>query len=1225
MKKKLSKRGKKILAVVLALIVACSVLPGTSLTGNLSVFADEGDTTELTEAMFTCSSTMLEYTGDVIANPVSVASGNSLTEGTDYTCAITYSDDAASAYVAADEIKNVGYYKIIMTGMGSYAGTVAFDVTVAQSIADYTIQITGTESDADGLPSVGVISTDSQTTLVQGEDYTVTFYQGSDEVTALTDGTIYTLTVSGTGLYTGEITKTYKQEDASEYDTAAPYILTPDTGAALFGYYYNGAVTVALSSSQTGTGYLLCGSANGSADISANAAAVSSVACNAEGTNYFYLTDDSSARDQIYCYRVLVDSTAPTLRASLDDQGEWAQSKTIDIAASDSTSGLYGGYVYYAVGTNVLSVDSSATVTETQINDALNAGTLLTAAVSQGSAEIVITDYLDETGTTYYIYAIDNAGNVTAASVGVSRIDPDAPEITVDSDYAENGGFKSSYWKSGSALEIGFTVADDTVSGASSLGSVKVQKLSGSDYADCGSDDAIVAWDSTVQKYILTLYTEGTYRIVVTDEAGNAYTSGAFDVQQDSSAPEVSVDAAVNDAGYTVTDGSGNYCFADGGSLTLTLTVTDTVGESDTTQSDVTVSATVNGTTTDYALQDLLTDPGMFAEVTDNGDDTYTLKYQVAETGTVSISAADEINEAAEISVSAKKYDDEPTVTLGYGSDSDPKSVEDDSGTTIDYFNSTSIASLDILADITDGAGIAEIAYKITSSTDEFFDESGSKTYADVDSDVTYGQENTEFQDQSLADLSSVSTILTGLDDGSYTVTYTVTNVLGYKATEEISFSVDTAAPDKNIYVSYTSDSDVADASEYYNSGMGGAVSRLIDTLTARIFGKTNVYFTLYVKDDADGAVVSGINEDALIKDGNITLVSDVDSGVALTVNADSVTTARVDLTVDDTEMSGTYTMVRGVISTTSEDELDSLNHIKIVSVNDMAGNSLKDISGKPILGTENVVLDNVHPDVSVTYPAYNESDGVLYYYSPDSESPYYEEIVLTYTEKYFAKNLDENGDMILPSIQVSTDGGSSYGDVSETESAAKDVPYVEWSGVSDGTLTATLYLPYSSDTDGGEIEYLIQTSYSDGSGNVLTNISGEMMLVDEDTGLYQSETLALDNEVPMLVSYEISGTTQYQVDGVPVYMNVDGDDVTLTWVINDNDEYWDASRMTLTIRNKTTGTDSVNINGDDASVEWDKDGKADERLHTAEYTFDGDTDPANYEVVISYTDYAGN
>ncbi len=1146
MKKKLSNRGKKILAVVLALVVACSVLPNTSLFGDRSVFAageDEGETKE-----------------------------------------------------AATEL--------------------------TEDITDYTLRITGSENNC--LPTVGVISADNQT-LVLDEDYTFSFYSDSDEAAAIEDGTYYTLTVSGAGLYTGEITKQYYQEDASADNSATFYILTPGTDVALFGSWYNGEVTASLRNSEPGSGYFLYDSADGYADISADASAASAVTCDAEGSNYFYLTNDSGKRDQIYCYRVLVDSAAPMLSAGLDVKGEWTQSKTIEITASDSMSGLYEGYVYYAAGTNVLSIDSSGKVTETQITDAQNDGTLTAVTVSEdGSAEIYITDALDETGTTYYIYAIDNAGNVTAASVDVSKIDTSAPEITVDTDYAgEDGGFQDTYWRSGDALTISFAVTDDTVSDESLLGSVTVQKLSDGSYNDCDSSVTSVAWNSTDQKYVLTLNTEGSYRIVVTDKAGNSYTSGAFEVKQDSSAPTVSVDAE-NDAGYTVTDADGNYCFAN--SLTVTLTVTDEAGESDTAQSDVTVSVTVGSTTTEYeyALQTLLTDAGVFTSVTDNEDGTYTLLYEMTESGSVSFSVADEINAAAEISVSAKNYEDEPSVELDYASGSEPTQVTE-SGATIDYFNSESIEDLDILANITDGSGIVSIAYEITTGTDESFDGSGSETYGIS----VYGQEDyTSFTDQSLAVLTGDDDILTGLDDGSYTVTYTVTNVLGNTATASISISVDTAAPDGDIYVACTSDSDVTDASDYYSSGLGGTVRRLINTLTERIFGKTNVYFTFYLK-DADGDVVSGIDADTLIADGNITLDSDVDSGVTLTVNEDSVTTAEVDLTVDDAEMSGTYTMIRGVISTTSEDELDSLNHILIQKVDDMAGNSLTEIDGAAILGTESVILDNVHPDVSVSYPAYNESDGDNYYYSPDSDDQSYEEIVLTYTEKYFEENLDDDDEMILPFIQVSTDGGENYTEVSGTESEAKDAPYVKWdeTDVSDGTLTATLYLPYSTGTDGGEIEYLIQTSYTDGSGNVLTRVTDDgMSSIDEDIGLYQSETLVLDNEVPMLVYYEISGTTLYQVDGVDVYQNDEmDDDVTLDWVINDNDEYWDASRVTLTIRNKITGNNSVEISGDDASIEWDSDGQRDERQHTAVYTFDGDTDPANYEVVISYTDYAQN
>jgi len=946
---------------------------------------------------------------------------------------------------------------------------------------------------------------------------------------------------------------------------------------------------------------------------------------------------------------------------------------------------------------------------------------------------------------TYYIYAIDNAGNVTAASVDVSKIDTSAPEITVDTDYAgEDGGFQDTYWRSGDALTISFAVTDDTVSlsDESLLGSVTVQKLSDGSYNDCDSSVTSVAWNSTDQKYVLTLNTEGSYRIVVTDKAGNSYTSGAFEVKQDSSAPTVSVDAE-NDAGYTVTDADGNYCFAN--SLTVTLTVTDEAGESDTAQSDVTVSVTVGSTTTEYeyALQTLLTDAGVFTSVTDNEDGTYTLLYEMTESGSVSFSVADEINAADEISVSAKNYEDEPSVELDYASGSEPTQVTE-SEATIDYFNSESIEDLDILANITDGSGIVSIAYEITAGTDESFDGSGSETYGIS----VYGQEDyTSFTDQSLAVLAGDDDILTGLDDGSYTVTYTVTNVLGNTATASISFSVDTAAPAVDLaYGTYSAESGFTEADpsascddddySYYNETNGTwlqvcvqdeniryaeVLDYLIDSLTATdingddITEDTAAYqylqammeqnaslavrgtLMLYIPltDDAyydlDAGTVTDLaqnvsgtvaeqhictdytmpEDDILVEYAtdigtgfedtfhglalyreylfgresmDVTLyIRDNLSGVqtiSYQYDGTAAKTAERDGELVDYKGDGNlyakFTLSLPVTAYSEGDDIQINENLIVSVITDRAGNvRTENGTAAAYTGDTDLIIDNVNSDVQVAYPASDDDGSYENYYFYSQDGTQSDEVVtLVYTERYFMENVETDADgyavytdgemsPIYPVISVEMNGETII--VSETESDMQ--PYVKWYDydTSDYTIKADLHLPYSTDADGAEIEYVIETEYTDGSGNVLVRNTADSFSTILEDGVYRSETLVLDNKAPELLSYTISGTTDREVDGVPVYRSVDGDNVTMTWVIDDNDKYWNPSDLTFTIRNVTTGEVSVQISGDDASIEWDPDDQAGERMHTGEYTFDGDADPANYYVTVSYADRAAN
>lgn len=75
--------------------------------------------------------TTFSYTGSAISvNPVITYYGWTLEEGTDYTIGLTYSETESGTYESASEINNVGYYKMTITGINNYGGSIDYSIHV---------------------------------------------------------------------------------------------------------------------------------------------------------------------------------------------------------------------------------------------------------------------------------------------------------------------------------------------------------------------------------------------------------------------------------------------------------------------------------------------------------------------------------------------------------------------------------------------------------------------------------------------------------------------------------------------------------------------------------------------------------------------------------------------------------------------------------------------------------------------------------------------------------------------------------------------------------------------------------------------------------------------------------------------------------------------------------------------------------------------------------------
>lgn len=374
------------------------------------------------------------------------------------------------------------------------------------------------------------------------------------------------------------------------------------------------------------------------------------------------------------------------------------------------------------------------------------------------------------------------------------------------------------------------------------------------------------------------------------------------------------------------------------------------------------------------------------------------------------------------------------------------------------------------------------------------------------------------------------------------------------------------------------------------------------EKLYERLFVKKKIQVTLYLQDK-----ISGVKEISYQYGGKI---------------YDPVQ-------VSGSSEDGSYDVVR------FELEGECADTLKIVKIADRAGNFVN-CDTKPELpekgqGTSLLVIDGTAPTLSVVYAdCKGKEDREKRYYSP-TEGQTYEEVILTFAEQYLDKNVDmETGMVILPEVTIYRNGEGERGNLEAYLAGGASWSFDSWNR-SDGTISAKLWLPYSAADGGEEIEYTILASYQDGSKNLLklasaTDSFGKM---EEDSAVYRSGTLILDNKAPRLIWYGTKGTTNRQADQVDVYHNIDGDDVRVTFTIDDNAEYWDEDAVRVSVvdleSSRTLVSSHPDILGGSSmkeNMKWTENGK----LHTATFGFDGEAaKEVRYEVRISYADCAAN
>ncbi len=563
---------------------------------------------------------------------------------------------------------------------------------------------------------------------------------------------------------------------------------------------------------------------------------------------------------------------------------------------------------------------------------------------------------------------------------------------------------------------------------------------------------------------------------------------------------------------------------------------------------------------------DLTCEDGCFTdEIYEDGEYVYTIVYKIED--------AEEVTGENSWTIRGKKTAEEPSVSV----------ICDSASTEYNgkrYF--TEDPDIRICAD--SDVGIAAVEYREGSKAYGIW-----KDFREEDACYVYGAQ-TELEEE-LKDSEEFAELLTDMEDGSCSYTFRVTDVLGGTAEAEMEFVVDKTAPDARIFVAYASDGTNP------SSVSGTGIMDFLHSITDRLFGKEEVWFDLYVTDGKGGEqkqhAVSGIDTEDLCRqiftaDGQAEIrklqVSDEDG---------------VSFWYDGKQYEG-YTQVRGCMVIPSGHGRNAADRLCIKRLKDHAGNVTYGIESENLTGGTVVYMDQENPVLMVDY-----GDGLL-----DEERNmvfYTEETTLepVLTEENYRNHVREDKSPVSPDVELTDDGG--YG-----ASAG------EWrmEGPKGNRFSAQLLFPAVPGT--GEAVYDFTVEYQDGAGNLLETdgvIPGNIK-----NGVYTGCTVVIDDRPPELTSFSIEGELAGPCGGMDVYRSIEGEDVRISFGIDDHAEYWNPEAVKLTIWSLDTDEAAAVISG--SSLQWKEDG----RSHLAEYTFDGEEEKVSgYRVFVSYADRAGN
>jgi len=808
---------------------------------------------------------------------------------------------------------------------------------------------------------------------------------------------------------------------------------------------------------------------------------------------------------------------------------EWSQLKTVRVSAFDSSNALFG--IFYAL--------------EPIGIGAIEEGKIPSKLTKMEDGTLTITENIGEEEKTYYLYAIDMAGNISEErQVSVNKIDTEKPVIS---------GFEESYFIGAGGKQVVFRAEDDA-------SGIDISSATALD----GEENSAQITLTEAGKYIVTFERSGEYQIEISDRAGNRSDTVYVQVQQDDVAPELILSKVQNDAGYHAKTEDNKYYFKD--SLEVLFDIVDEAASDGETKSPVIIKKN----SVEFK----------------KGDNLEEFQDTIKESGTYVYTIEDGAGNRVEdsITIVAEKSQAIPEIQVSYAAE--PVMVEENA-----YFGGELLKQFQICGQIKDTVGIAKVEYKMLGEDGE----GDYKKIADfLESDGTYtALKNVTYEEILLSADNLPKDQDLQVKDGTYTYLFKVTNILGESKEEMLTFKVDCSTPEETIYVSYETD-----MAEKENSGIMDFFKTSLD----KLFGKKAIRFHLYVK-DGESPAASGIDLEDL--KGRIFTV---DQNANLK-QIEAIEGSTADFTYQGTEYKG-YTHIQGKIEVSGSLDFNGYQ-LRIEQIQDLAGNVLKEIRAQNITGTTVMYIDDVPPVLSVDY-----YDGIMDEKSSPARVFYGKDahISLGLKESYYKVQTDTEDNIIAPEVTISGENTENVMVSDWTETTTDSQNYYD--------ASAQIQFPCSSEE--GELEYLFEVKYRDGSGNLLT--TGDNCKGSIQDGVFQGYTIIVDNQAPKLTNFGISGEEVYDAEGVKVYRHQAGEDgdVTISFTIDDNYDYWkdNLKNLLFQIVDKADGRVIVSKQGDDGELRWEDDG----RNHTAKYVFKGEENQsAQYQVVISYADMAKN
>ena len=1180
--RKVWKDAKRVLALVLAFALFWSSWSGYDISlkaaaaYTYSASLKEGEAT----AVYTGSDiTFPEVV--VTATNVSDESTTTLTKDTDY--GVTWQQGTANYPTAA---KNVGTYTgIIYVSKGSsydgLSGKVEFEVT-ARSLEDYAPTIT--------LSKNGTPITDNSV-IYTGNPQDITVAVKDDLGNELKEDTDYTLSWSKKN---GE-----NDETVTEIKDLGTYTATV-TGKG----NYTGTITATLTVAYgTDENYAVKPQTTlvrregtepavypGSVELTANNGYGISTKPNGNFGEKVIITRSDESPKTIYTkhsdtneiseseFLFEIDDTIPEISGvTVSDEDAWTQSKTVTVTSTGATYGLY--YSDSENGTLKGLEESEQVITHPdQLQN-------LTRIESDDSVySFVVNDEIGEPGKTYYIYAVSNGGHFTKSEVTVSKIDNTAPTIDISCPDHFDG---TSYWKNSEALKLNVTVKE---SGSGFANTSALEITSGVNYYSATPlKDADEDWTGEI-----SLTQALTYHIEVTDQAGNT-ASQDITVKQDTDAPSVSIGDLKPETDrkeYHNENLENVIWWTNGDSLTAPLTVSEEPADPASEQSPyilkVSKSANMSGAETIETTDGAATYSCAVSEAAtkQNGYESY--YFQVTDYAG-NASKVQLVNVACDQTAPTIESVTFPQDTNhdGWLNAAELRTAD----------NSQGLVGLDVKA--ADGEnsvginGVGGITYRIDNGG-TWKSIRGSEVENGVYSIAT--QENT--------------------DSRSYNWKVKVTDFLGNEA--ELApvkqAQVDMTAPETTAYIKFMTDAAGENDTNIGTKGEDSWTSQirdLVKTAWNKIWGKNTVKFELYLKDATSGMAgvtltYTGDDKETTLSTADDTLTK-VDGLKAFT-EGDAAATK-----VESQDPADGYTVYTGEITVKSGETL-KISDFKITSMTDVAGNEQTEALVK---GGENFIyLDAVAPKLTeVSVNGSSVADKEIYFYQNAVE------VELAIEERFFEDGATKP--TVLLSKKASTE--SEFPNGVEQE--------LTWTEENDNLYTTYVTLPAGEAPE--EIEYQIQLAYSDPSGNVLEGDTGINGVTD---GIYTGKTIVIDNRAPELLNYSVNESTGYSFDDADVYENQEGDDLTVSFTLDDNASYINKEGAKLLVEVYEKGEDGA---ADILKATSDQNATgvkvldvqrtatsnaSDNRSFEYSFGFDGTETCENaYYVELSYQDAAGN